>query len=251
MARSLILPHRDCAQFGSSVARARVLARAHHHQQPGVTAAAQEAVAAGGGDKDRAVNGEQQAVRAILPEHDLHAPWVLRHQERMVPQRRGREGPHGELAAPGVSTSLSQGHVQAAVPTHILQPRLVKQAPYRQAHSHGEAFLRLSRPDLTWVVIQYRCIPQLDAPDLAIVRGLGHQAPLSGDPPRMLELVALKSALQQPRLPPPRAREVVPVGTLGRREPVVPLLNLPKGGGGTAVGMGGSAAFAGPTSMPA
>ena len=33
--------------------------------------------------------------RAVFPEHDLRALGVHRHQERMGPQRRGREGPHG------------------------------------------------------------------------------------------------------------------------------------------------------------
>ena len=139
-------------------------------------------------------------------EHDLHALRVHRHQERMGPQRMGCEGPHGLLATRSVSPSPPQGHVKAAVPTHILQPRLVKQAPYRQAHRQGEAVLRLSRPNITGVVIQDRRIPQLDAADLAVVRGLGHQALLVGDVSRALELVALKSAYQFPCLSPPRTR---------------------------------------------
>ena len=159
-------------RFGSSVACARVLARAHHHQRPGVAAAALKALVAGSGDKDRAVIGKQQAVRAVFPEHDLHAPGVHRHQERMGPQRRGRERPHGELAAPRVSPTPAHGHVQAAVPTYILQPRLVEQAPYKQAHRQGEAFPRLSRQRLTGVVIQERRIPQLDAADWPSSRGL-------------------------------------------------------------------------------
>ena len=185
-----ILPHRDHAWFGSLGARARFPARDHHHQQPGVATAAQEAVAAGGGDEKRAVNGEQQAVRTILPEHDLHALGVHRHQERMGPQRLRREGPHAEPAAPSVSSAPPQGHVQA-VTRNILPPRLVDEEPYQQAHSQGEVFLRLSRQNLIWVVIRDRCVPQLDAADPVIVRGHGHQAPLPGDPSRRLELVAL------------------------------------------------------------
>ena len=71
-------PPADCVRFGSLVACAGVLARAHHQQQPGVAAAALKAVAAGGGDRDRAIIGEQQAVRALFPEHVLRAPAVHR-----------------------------------------------------------------------------------------------------------------------------------------------------------------------------
>ena len=103
-------------------------------------------------------------------------------------------------------------------------------------------------------MIEDRRIPRLDAADLAIVRGLSHQALLLGDLSRVLELVALKSAFQHPRLSPPRTREAVPVGTLGRMEPAqlqCRCSQLPRGGGGTAVGMGSSGAFGGSTSMPA
>ena len=77
----------------------------------------------------------------------------------MRPERWRREGPRGELAAPRVIPIPPQGHVQAAVPMRILQPRLVEQAAYQQAHRQGEAFLGLSRPDLTRVVNQDCRIP--------------------------------------------------------------------------------------------
>ena len=101
---------------------ALVEARAHHHQQLEVTAAALKAVAAGGGDEDRPTPGQQQAVRV---EHDLCTLRVHRHQERMGPQCLGCEGPHGLLATPSVSPTSPQGHVQAFVPPHVLQPCLV------------------------------------------------------------------------------------------------------------------------------
>ena len=150
---------------------ALVEARAHHHQQLEVTAAALKAVAAGGGDEDHPIPGQQQAVSA---EHDLCTLGVHRHQGRMGSQRLGREGPHGLLATPSVSPTSPQGHAQAFVPPHVLQPCLVQQAPHGQAHRQGEAFLGLGRPDITGVVTQDRRVPQLDTADLAVVRGLGH-----------------------------------------------------------------------------
>ena len=203
-------------------------ARAHHHQQPEVAAATLKAVAAGGGDEDHSITGQQHAVRA---EYDLCALGVHHHQVRMGPQRLGREWPHGLLATPNVSPTPPQGHVQAVVAPHVLQPCLVGQVPHRQAHRQGEAFLGLGRPDITGVVTQDRRIPQLDAPDVAVVRGPGHQVHLPGDVPWALELVALQGACQHPCLPLPRTHEAVSVGTFGRMVPAVPLLTAPQGRG--------------------
>ena len=66
---------------------------------------------------------------------------------------------------------------------------------------------------------------------LGVVRGHVHQGPLPGDLPWALELVALQGARQHPCLPLPRTHEAVPVGTLGRMVPAVPLLTAPQGRG--------------------
>ena len=149
----------------------------------------------------------------------------------MGPQRLGREMPHGLLATPSISPSPPQGHVQAVVPPHVLQPCLVEQAPHRQAHQQGEGLPGARPPGHHRVVTQDRRVPQLDAADLAVVRGPGHQVHLPGDLPWALELVALQGACQHPCLPLPRAHEAVPVGTFGRMVPAVPLLTAPQGRG--------------------
>ena len=77
------------------------------------------------------------------------------------------------------------------------------------------------------MVTQDRRVPQLDTADLAVVRGLGHHGHLPGDLPWALELVALQGARQHPCLPLPRTHEAVPVGTLGRMVPALPLLTAP------------------------
>ena len=198
----LITPHRDrvCGPLGGG---ALVEARDHHHQQLEVTAAALKAVGAGGGDEDRPIPGHQQAVRA---EHNLCTVGVHRHQVRMGPERLGCEGPHGLFATRNVSPTSPQGHVQAFVPPHVLQPCLVQQAPQGQAHRQGEAFLGLGRPDITGVVTQDRRVPQLDTADLAVVRGRGHHGNLPGDLPWALSLRRVPTTTSSLRSPPRLSR---------------------------------------------